>query len=328
MSRIISGKIHLEVQPVNVADVVAAAIETVTPSADAKVIRVQRVLEPDAGPVVADPGRLQQVLWNLLSNAIKFTPRGGRVHVVCARVNSHVEVTVSDTGAGIKPEFLPYVFERFRQGDATTARRFGGLGLGLAIVKSLVELHGGTIHAHSSGEGQGATFVLALPLSSVNAGNRDAEGNGDGDGRLGHQGAADPKPIDAFRADLKGVVVLVVDDERDARDLVRRLLAECDAQVLTAASAFEAMPLISSHRPHVVISDIGMPEVDGYEFVRRVRGLGPEQGGNVPAVALTAFARSEDRTRAILAGYQMHLAKPVEPAELIAVVASLAGRTG
>jgi PAS domain S-box-containing protein len=326
MSRIISGKIHLEVRPVNVADVIAAAVETVTPSADAKVIRVHRVIDPDAGPVTADPGRLQQVFWNLLSNAIKFTPKGGRVQVVCARVNSHVEVTVSDTGAGIKPDFLPFVFERFRQGDASAARRYGGLGLGLAIVKSLVELHGGTITAHSPGEGHGATFVLTLPLAALHAG---ADGDGAGDAtRHAQPGAADGMPLGGFRADLRGVTVLVVDDEPDARDLVRRLLAGCDADVLTAASPAEALPLVSARRPHVVISDIGMPDVDGYEFLRLLRGLGPEQGGACPAVALTAFARSEDRTRAILAGYQMHLAKPVEPAELIAVVANLAGRTG
>jgi PAS domain S-box-containing protein len=325
MSRIISGKIHLDVQAANVADVITAAIETVGPSADAKGIRIQRVLEPDAGPVAGDAGRLQQVLWNLLSNAIKFTPKGGRVQVVCARVNSHVEVTVSDTGAGIKAEFLPFVFDRFRQADATTARRYGGLGLGLAIVKSLVELHGGTVEARSPGEGKGATFIVTLPLAPVQAAP-------DGDGEPGQlrrtAGASTADATDAFRADLRGIVVLVVDDERDARDLVRRLLGECEAQVVTAASAAEALPLLSSHRPHVLISDIGMPDIDGYEFLRRVRGLGHEQGGGIPAVALTAFARSEDRTRAVLAGYQMHLAKPVEPAELIAVVASLAGRTG
>jgi PAS domain S-box-containing protein len=316
MSRIISGKVHLDIQPVNVADQIAAAVQTVSPSADAKLIRIQQTLDPDPGTVTADPGRLQQVFWNLLSNAIKFTPRGGRVHVACARIDAHVEVTVSDTGAGIKPDFLPFVFDRFRQADSTSARRFGGLGLGLAIVKHIVDLHGGTIEARSPGDGQGATFVMTLPLAPT--------GNGDGAAHAPSRANA----TDAFRPDLGGVVVLVVDDERDARDLVHRLLAQCDAEVLTAPSAADALPLITSHRPHVLVSDIGMPEIDGYEFLRRVRGLGPGHGGNVPAVALTAFARSEDRTRAILAGYQMYLAKPVEPAELTAVVASLAGRTG
>ena len=314
MSRIISGKVRLDVQSVNLVDVIEAAVQTVTPAADARGIRLQKILDPLAGPVSGDPGRLQQVFWNLLNNAIKFTPKGGRVQVVLGRVNSHVEVAVSDTGVGIKPEFLPYVFDRFRQADATTARRFGGLGLGLAIVKSLVELHGGSVHATSPGEGRGATFVLNLPLSLLkpDPGPKNARPAG--------------ATVEQFCADLSGVTVLVVDDERDARELVRRLLAECEARVLTAASADEGLALVARDRPDVLVSDIGMPGTDGYEFVRQVRALGPEQGGGVPAVALTAFARSEDRTRAVLAGYQMHLAKPVEPAELIAVIASLAGR--
>jgi CheY-like chemotaxis protein len=321
MSRIISGKVRLDVQPVNLVDVIEAAVRTVAPAADARGIRMQKILDPLAGPVSGDPNRLQQVFWNLLSNAIKFTPKGGRVQVVLQRVNSHVEVTVSDSGVGIKPEFLPYVFDRFRQADATAARRYGGLGLGLAIVKSLVELHGGSVHAASPGEGRGATFVVHLPLSLLT---HDHDSDHPGAKAVRRPGS----PAEQFHANLADVSILVVDDERDARELVRRLLVECDARVLTAASADEALPLLSAdHRPDVLISDIGMPGVDGYEFIRRVRALGPDRGGAVPAVALTAFARSEDRTRAILAGYQMHVAKPVEPAELVAVVASLAGRT-
>jgi PAS domain S-box-containing protein len=321
MSRIISGKVRLDVQPVNLVDVIEAAVRTVAPAADARGIRMQKILDPLAGPVSGDPNRLQQVFWNLLSNAIKFTPKGGRVQVVLQRVNSHVEVTVSDSGVGIKPEFLPYVFDRFRQADATAARRYGGLGLGLAIVKSLVELHGGSVRAASPGEGRGATFVVHLPLSLLS---HDHDSDHPGAKAVRRPGS----PAEQFHANLADVSILVVDDERDARELVRRLLVECDARVLTAASADEALPLLSAdHRPDVLISDIGMPGVDGYEFIRRVRALGPDRGGAVPAVALTAFARSEDRTRAILAGYQMHVAKPVEPAELVAVVASLAGRT-
>jgi PAS domain S-box-containing protein len=314
MSRIISGKVRLDVQGVSLVDVIESAIQTVTPAADAKGIRLQTILDPLAGPIAGDPGRLQQVFWNLLNNAIKFTPKGGRVQVILARVNSHVEVAVSDTGVGIKPEFLPYVFDRFRQADATTSRRFGGLGLGLAIVKSLVELHGGTVQATSPGEGRGATFVLSLPLSLLRP---DAA-------RPTAPTAGSTTTPEPFCSDLSGVSVLVVDDERDARELVRRLLTECQARALTAASADEAIEILRRERPDVLLSDVGMPGVDGYEFIRRVRALGAEQGGDVPAVALTAFARSEDRTRAVLAGYQMHLSKPVEPAELIAVIASLA----
>ena len=321
MSRIISGKVRLDVQRIDLAPVIHGAVETVKPAAEAKGIRLQAVLDPLAGPVSGDPNRLQQVMWNLLNNAIKFTPKGGRVQVVLERVNSHVEINVSDTGEGISPDFLPHVFDRFRQADASTTRRHGGLGLGLAIVKQLVELHGGSIRAASPGVGMGATFSVSLPLSVVHPAPADALPRR-------HPVAAAPGVVNPEMClSLARVRVLVVDDEADARNLVRRLLENCDAIVTTAGSASEGMRVMQAERPDVLVSDIGMPDEDGYAFIRQVRALGPERGGDVPAVALTAYARSEDRMRSVLAGFQMHVAKPVEPAELITMVASLAGRT-
>ena len=319
MSRIISGKVRLDVQKVDLSAVIDAAVETVRPAAEAKGVRLGKLVDPHAGPVRGDPGRLQQVVWNLLSNAIKFTPRGGRVEVALERVNSHVEITVSDTGVGISPDFLPYVFERFRQADASSTRRHGGLGLGLSIVKHLAELHGGTVRAKSPGEGMGASFIVHLPVSPARL---------DEPGRH-HPTAAGAAPEVASRRDvpnLEGLKVLVVDDEPDARLLVARILTEGRAEVVTTSSADDALAALERERPHVLVSDIGMPDVDGYELMRRVRGMSSGTGGAVPAVALTAFARPEDRLRALHAGYQMHVAKPVEPAELVTVVASLAGR--
>ncbi|MGZ5121819.1 MAG: ATP-binding protein [Burkholderiales bacterium] len=320
MSRITSGKLRLDIQQVAPAKFIEAAAETVRPAAEAKSIRVETVLDPAAGPISGDPGRLQQVVWNLLSNAIKFTSRSGRVQVVLQRVNSHIEISVADTGIGIRSEFIPHVFDRFRQADASTTRTFGGLGLGLSIVKRLVELHGGTVRAKSEGEGHGTTFTVLLPLSAIRT-------NADAQDRI-HPTTASALAFDFHRSDLSGIKVLVVDDEPDARDLIQRVLAECHAQVLTAGSAAEALALVKAEKPHVLVSDIGMPDVDGYELLRRVRALGPTRGGNVPAVALTAFARSEDRTRALHAGFLVHVSKPVEPSELVATVASVTGRTG
>lgn len=318
VSRIISGNLRLDVQRVNLGEVIEAAIDAVIPAAEAKGVRVKKVLDSLAGPVSGDPARLQQVIWNLLSNAVKFTPKGGRVQVLLERVNSHVEISVIDTGMGIKPEFLPRVFERFLQADSTTTRRYGGLGLGLSIVKQLVELHGGTVRAKSPGEGQGATFVLSLPIPVV------------------HEGQAQPEKVrpkepgegefDCHSNPLSGIKVLAVDDEPDARHLIRRVLSECGAEVILAESADEAVRHVEQAHPDVIVSDIGMPGRDGYDLIRQVR---ERFGAKVlPAVALTAFARSEDRKRALLAGFQTHVAKPVDPAELVAVVASLAGRTG
>jgi signal transduction histidine kinase/ActR/RegA family two-component response regulator len=317
MSRIISGKIRLDVQWTDLANVVEAAVESVRPSAEAKGIRLRKILDPLAGPVAGDPTRLQQVVWNLLSNAIKFTPKGGRVDVMLERVNSHLEITVHDSGIGIKPDFLPVVFDRFRQGDGSTTRSYGGLGLGLSIVKNLVDLHGGTVRAKSPGEGQGATFIVCLPLAPFRSGEVRE-----------HPTTPRPGGIDCEHVDLAGVRVLVVDDEQDARNLIHRVLSQCKAEVYVAANAAEGLRLISELLPDLLISDIGMPETDGYQFLRNVRQLVPEAGGKTPAIALTAFARSEDRTRAMMAGYQVHIAKPLEAQELLATVASLAGRTG
>jgi signal transduction histidine kinase/ActR/RegA family two-component response regulator len=319
MSRITSGKLRLDTQTMAPAAVVEAALDTVRAAAEAKGIRLTSVLDSAAGPVVGDPNRLQQVVWNLLSNAIKFTGRDGRVQVRLQRVNSHIEISVTDTGIGIAPEFLPHVFERFRQADASSTRPSGGLGLGLAIVKQLVELHGGSVRAASPGPDGGATFTVELPLMAVQ---REQPG-----ARL-HPAAHGIAALEFKRLDLAGIKVLVVDDEADARDLIARVLAECRAEVFTAGTADEALAAIERVRPHVLVSDIGMPNVDGYQLLRLVRELGLARGGGVPAIALTAFARSEDRTRALHAGFVVHVSKPVEPAELMAAVASVVGRTG
>ena len=317
MSRIISGKIRLDVQPTDLASVIDAAVDAVRLSADAKGIRLRKILDPQAGPVSGDPTRLQQVFWNLLSNAIKFTPKGGKVEILLERVNSHLEVTVHDSGIGIQPEYLPVIFERFWQVDSSTTRSFGGLGLGLSIVKHLVELHGGTVRAKSGGEGRGATFIVALPLAPIRS-------------SVNRTHPTSPRGLAADYDSLKldNVKILLVDDEPDARALVQRLLSQCHAEVCTASSADEGLRLLREFRPHVLISDIGMPGKDGYQFIREVRRLAPADGGHVPAIALTAFARSEDRTRAMRAGYHTHIAKPIEPQELLATVGSLAGRTG
>jgi PAS domain S-box-containing protein len=319
VSRIISGKMRLDVQSTDLAAVIDAAVEAIRPAAEAKKLQVRRVLDPFAGPVSGDPVRLQQVVWNLLSNAVKFTAKEGKVEVRLERVNSHVEILVADNGAGISPEFLPYVFDRFRQLDASTTRRHGGLGLGLAIVRHLVELHGGTVRVKSPGEGEGSTFIVALPLSIAHLTPTE--------GLRVHPVAevedGDPCSEDS-NLDLRGIRVLVVDDEPDARETLRQILEHCNAEVETVSSAVEAVKRVESWRPDVLLSDIGMPGEDGYELIRRVRELPPDRGGRTPAAALTAFARGEDRRRALRAGFQMHLAKPVEIQELATVVASLA----
>ena len=313
MSRIISGKVRLDVQRVDLATVVESAVDSLKPAADAKGIRLQVVLDPDAGPVSGDPNRLQQVMWNLLSNAVKFTKRGGRVQVLLEQVNSQLEVSVIDTGEGIRPEFLAHVFDRFRQADASTSRRHGGLGLGLSIVKQLVELHGGSVSVKSDGAGLGAMFTVTLPLFAI-----QSESVPEMD-RPHPQAAPTPAgPPDAC-LQLTGMRVLVVDDEPDARALIKRLLEDCKAVVAIAGSAAEGMQRLLAEPFDVLVSDIGMPGEDGYAFIRRLRSTGQK----IPAVALSAYARSEDRVRAIAAGFQHHVAKPVEPAELITIVASL-----
>jgi PAS domain S-box-containing protein len=320
MSSIISGRVRLQVDKLDLAEVVAAAVESLQPAADAKGIRLLAVLDPRAQAVVGDPGRLQQVFWNLVSNAVKFTPKGGRVNVMLERVHSHLEVCVSDTGEGIAPEFLPQVFDRFRQADASTTRRHGGLGLGLAIVKQLVELHGGSVYAESAGIKQGSTFRVRLPLSAVRA-EEDATAT---DERRARHEVTDARPLDPT-VNLAGLRVLVVDDEVDARKLLQHVLEARAAAVWTAGSAAEALALLENQRPDVLVSDIGMPEEDGYALLGRVRALGSARGGDVPAIAVTAYARPEDRRRAIAAGFQVQLDKPVDAAELLLVVANLAG---
>ncbi|HET6423609.1 MAG TPA: PAS domain S-box protein [Planctomycetaceae bacterium] len=316
MSRIMSGKVRLDVQAVDLASVVDAAVDAVRPAADAKEIRLRKILDPHAGPASGDPTRLQQVVWNLLNNAIKFTPKAGKVEVLLERVNSHLEITVHDSGIGIQPELLPVIFERFRQADSSTTRSHGGLGLGLSIVKSLVELHGGTVKAKSAGEGHGATFVVSLPLAPIRPPQEKRE----------HPRTPTDPPAISTDVDLSEIKVLVVDDEADARNLVERLLEQCHATVLTAGSADEAAKQVPAFQPNVIVSDIGMPGTDGYQFMRRIRAMSADQGGRTPAIALTAFARSEDRTKAMMAGYTMHIAKPIEPQELIATVGNLVGR--
>jgi signal transduction histidine kinase/CheY-like chemotaxis protein len=308
MSRILAGNMRLQVQPVDLVAVVNAALEAVQPAADAKGIEIQSVVEPIGDTVHGDPARLQQVVWNLLANAIKFTPRDGHVHIVVARADSHVEIRVSDTGEGIAPEFLPLVFERFRQADASTARSHGGLGLGLAVVKQLVELHGGTVTAASEGLGRGATFMVKLPFAvaqpqvapRAESATKDA--------------ARRPAPLPV----LAGVSILVVDDEPDSRQLAARLFEDRGAVVTTSASAHEALELATTRRFDVIVSDIGMPGRDGYELMKDCRA----RGVTTPAIALTAYARREDRTQALSSGYQAHVAKPVEAAELLAAVAA------
>jgi PAS domain S-box-containing protein len=314
MSRIISGKVRLDVHDVDLASVIDAALAAVRPSADAKEITLRKILDTGAGHVAGDATRLQQVIWNLLSNAVKFTPKGGKIDVYLQRVNSHLEIVVRDSGIGIEADFLAVVFERFRQVDSSSTRNFGGLGLGLSIAKSLVELHGGTISVTSQGIGHGATFTVALPLAPLR-----------GEGVREHPAAGGRANV-IHDFDLAGIVVLVVDDESDARTLVSRMLSECGATVLTASGADEAIQLLAAEGPDVLVSDIGMPGKDGYQLIEQVRQLPEKLGGDTPAVALTAFARSEDRTRAIMAGYQIHISKPIEARELVATIASLAGR--
>jgi signal transduction histidine kinase len=314
MSRILAGKMRLHVQPVDLAAAVSAALEAVQPAAAAKGIRVENVIEPVVDVINGDPGRLQQIVWNLLANAIKFTPRGGRVQVVVARVNSHVEIRVSDTGEGIAPEFLPQAFERFRQADASPSRTHGGLGLGLAVVKQLVELHGGKVTAASEGLGRGATFTVHLPLALVRPLADEPRVH-----PLSPEGT--PGRMESLPR-LDGLSILAVDDEKDALQLAARLFEDRGATVTTAGSADEALALAFARKFDVIVSDIGMPGRDGYELIKECRA----RGLTTPAIAVTAYARSEDRTKALSSGYQGHVAKPVELAELLATVAAVVHR--
>lgn len=318
VSRIISGKLRLDIRTIDLSAVVNAAVDSIRPAADGKGIRLHLMIDPAAGPISGDADRLQQIVWNLLTNAIKFTPKGGRIQVLVRRIDSHVEIEVNDSGAGISKEFLPYVFDRFRQGDASTTRLHGGLGLGLSIVRQLVELHGGTVRVASAGEGKGATFTIVLPFLSVIS-NQDEPASF-------HPTVSDEVPELENLPSLDGLKVLVVDDEEDTRELIREVLRDCGSEVVTARSVAEALTAIQVHRPDILISDLGMPDEDGYSLITKIRALPADRGGKTPAAALTAYARTEDRLRVLRAGFQFHLPKPVDSAELVTVVASLVGR--
>ncbi|HEY0512600.1 MAG TPA: response regulator [Thermoanaerobaculia bacterium] len=314
VSRIITGKLRLDFKPVELRRIIDAALESVRPAADAKGILLDVSVSPLASPVLGDADRLQQVVWNLLSNAMKFTPRGGRVEVRLREAGASADIRVTDSGIGIRPDFLPYVFDRFRQAEGSITRTHGGLGLGLSIVRHLIELHGGTVEVESEGEGRGATFIVRLPLRAELAEDpldRTAVG----------QGIFNNSP-----EILAGVRVVVVEDEVDTRDLLTISLQQCGAEVAAFGSVPEALAWFDHSVPDVLVSDIGVPIEDGYSLIRKLRARPPGRGGDVPAAALTAYARAEDRLRALEAGYQTHLAKPVDPSELIATVARLAGR--
>jgi PAS domain S-box-containing protein len=314
-ARIISGKLRLDLGPVDLVSVIEEAVQTVRPAADAKNIALRATLPAEIGQITGDPARLQQVVWNLLSNAVKFTPKGGHVEARLERVDPHICITVSDTGKGISPDFLPFVFDRFRQADSSSARRYGGLGLGLSLVKYLVELHGGTVEAQSAGEGKGATFRVTLPVRAVAT-------------PLGDAGGA-PGEVKSSQ-ELAGVRTLVVDDEDVARELLKLTLEQYGADVVAASSATEAYALITESPPQdrfdVMVTDIGMPGEDGYGLVRRLREWERERDSYLPTVALTAYGRTEDRIRALRAGFQMHVAKPADPAELVLVIKTLIKR--
>jgi CheY-like chemotaxis protein/anti-sigma regulatory factor (Ser/Thr protein kinase) len=312
VSRIVSGKLDLEVRPVDISSVTRAAINVVRPAADAKEILLDYWAQPGLGAISADSARLQQVIWNLLSNAVKFTPRGGKISIRLERNASNIKLVVRDTGKGIDPEFLPWVFDRFRQADSSTTRTFGGLGLGLAIVRHLVELHGGTVSAESEGVGRGATFSATFPRLA-----NPIEVN-----KLHH--SAETRFTDI--GSLEGLRVLVVDDEAEARQIISTVIERTGAEVQTCTSAREAMPKLLEWRPDVLLSDIAMPDEDGYAFIRRVRALPIDKGGRTPAAALTAYARDTDRKQALAAGFQMHIPKPISAGELVMMVALLSGR--
>jgi signal transduction histidine kinase/ActR/RegA family two-component response regulator len=317
VSRIITGNLRLRMSPAELSMVVQAALDSLHPTAEAKSITVEYSHEAGAGLVWGDAHRLQQVVWNLLSNAIKFTPKGGHVSVQLARSGSHAQVRVRDSGQGIAPDFLPHVFERFRQADGSSTRRHGGLGLGLAIVRHLVELHGGTVGADSEGEGQGATFTVQLPLLAVHP----AEAAPEADEEQGEATTNFCNP-----ANLNGLRVLVVDDQADARRLVTAVLEHCGAEVVSAASAGEALDALETFEPHVLVSDIGMPGEDGYTLIKKVRQREEGTGRQTPALALTAYARAEDKHKALSCGFQEYAVKPIEPVRLVRLVAQLADR--
>jgi len=322
MSRILSGKLRLDVQSVDLPAVCLESIATVQPTASARNIKLESVIDPTARPVMGDPARLQQIIWNLLSNAIKFTPKGGRVKVSLARVNSHIELAVTDNGEGMSPELLPHIFERFKQADSSSTRSHGGLGLGLSIVKQLTELHGGTVTATSAGKGLGSRFLVSLPAAVVRDIRHDAGAVHPTSESVPGPLADDSSPLSELS--LRGMVILAVDDEPDTRSLLKRVLEDRGAEVVLADSAASALEALPGTRPNVIISDLGMPGMDGLSFIKAVRLFSDRTLAATPAIALTAFARSEDRTRCLRAGFQAHVAKPVDVTELCASVGSLA----
>jgi signal transduction histidine kinase len=312
VSRIVLGKLHLNVQPVDFSSVIQAAINVIRPAAEAKAIHLEYRHQPGLATICGDSARLQQIVWNLLSNAVKFTPQHGHIEVTLERETSNAKLKITDTGQGIDPEFLPRVFDRFRQADSSTTRNYGGLGLGLAIVRHLVELHGGSASAESAGKGQGATFSVSFPVIAERT-----------------QPLSPTISGETFRHDLQaldGLRVLLVDDEEDARQLIGTVIARTGAEVKACESASEALEVLTEWRPDVLMSDIAMPDEDGYSFIGRVRSLPREKGGETPAAAFTAYARDEDRKRALAAGYQMHITKPVSSGQLVSMIAELAGR--
>ncbi|AFY35709.1 hybrid sensor histidine kinase/response regulator [Calothrix sp. PCC 7507] len=310
ISRVLQGKLTLNITNVNLESTILPAIETMHLAAASKSIEVKTVFAPNVGQVMGDSTRLQQVVWNLLSNAIKFTPRGGKVEIQLRQVDGYAQIIVSDTGKGISADFLPYTFDYFRQADSSSTRKFGGLGLGLAIVRNIIEMHGGTINAESPGEGQGATFTVRLPLIQNERSSITDEQN-------------QPKFIDTDSLPLVGVRVLVVDDDADSRDFVKFILEQDGADAIAVSSAFEAIQALVEFQPDVLVSDIGMPDVDGYMLMREVRTWTAAQGGQIPAIALTAFASSYDQQQAITAGFQLHLSKPLNAEELVAAIVRL-----
>jgi len=310
VSGILQGKVSLNIVPVDLAGAIGAAIETMRLAAEVKSIQICTQFAPNLGPVLGDAGRLQQVVWNLLSNAVKFTPPGGKIQVVLDRADTDAKITVTDTGKGIEPDFLPYVFDYFRQADSTSTRKFGGLGLGLAIVRHLVELHGGTVKSDSAGEGQGATFTVRIPLMPVQP----------------QTSPAAAAPEKSFN--LSGIKVLAVDDDADARDLVVFLLENCGASVTAVSNAADALAALTESVPDLLLSDIGMPDTNGYLLLRQVRALAPERGGLVPAIALTAYAGEIDYQQALAAGFQRHLSKPLDAHKLVQAISEVLDRSG
>jgi CheY-like chemotaxis protein len=327
VSRIVSGKLRVDIRPCELTDIINVSVNAMRPAADARGITLNVRLDPSASAASCDSVRIQQVVWNLVSNAVKFTPKGGRVDVTLSREKSSFRIQVSDNGQGISPDLLPYVFERFRQSDSTTRRRFAGLGLGLSIVKYIVEAHGGTVEANSLGEGQGSTFTIRLPIRAVRIG-EESEGRKIASTTNAHEPEDTvPIPHRLPLVRLDGLRVLVVDDEADARRLLVLVLEQVGAIVTAAGSVREAIEALHKSRPDVLVSDLGMPDQDGFDLIRQVRDAGHD-AKDLPAVALTAFVQKDDAHLALLAGYQIHVPKPVDPHDLTSVIARLAGRSG